>query len=165
MRQTPWFERRFPAIEDNGRLPGILMLLEGTVFRLQRLIEDATHSAPVDSGWSVAQHIGHLGDLEPLWLQRAREISQGKEHLTAADLTNRATHEAGHDQQPLPVLVDRFASARAEFVRVLRDCDHAALSQSARHPRLGTPMRVIDLAYFVAEHDDHHLAMVKELLS
>jgi hypothetical protein len=33
----------------------------------------------------------------------------------------------------------------------------------ARHPRLGTPMRLIDLAYFVAEHDDHHLARLREL--
>ena len=27
-------------------------------------------------------------------------------------------------------------------------------------PRLGTPMRLVDLAFFVAEHDDHHLAQI-----
>ena len=31
------------------------------------------------------------------------------------------------------------------------------------HPRLGTPMRLIDLAFFVAEHDDHHLAQITHL--
>jgi hypothetical protein len=25
-------------------------------------------------------------------------------------------------------------------------------------------MRIIDLAYFVAEHDDHHLASIREIL-
>ena len=31
-------------------------------------------------------------------------------------------------------------------------------------PRLRTPMRLIDLGFFVAEHDDHHLARITELL-
>jgi len=35
---------------------------------------------------------------------------------------------------------------------------------SALHPRLGTPLRLIDHALFVAEHDDHHLARIGGLL-
>ena len=35
----------------------------------------------------------------------------------------------------------------------------------AWHPRLDRPMRVIDLAIFAAEHDDHHLARITELLA
>ena len=34
---------------------------------------------------------------------------------------------------------------------------------SAHHPRLNKPMRVIDLAVFVADHDDYHLAQIDEL--
>ena len=49
--------------------------------------------------------------------------------------------------------------------RALRDLAAADLERAARHPRLGTPMRVVDLAYFVAEHDDHHLARLRELLT
>jgi len=30
--------------------------------------------------------------------------------------------------------------------------------KTAWHPRLKVRMRLVDLAYFVAEHDDHHLA-------
>jgi uncharacterized damage-inducible protein DinB len=36
-------------------------------------------------------------------------------------------------------------------------------SRSALHPRLGMPMRLVDLMLFVAEHDDHHLASITEL--
>jgi hypothetical protein len=39
----------------------------------------------------------------------------------------------------------------------------AARDHLLRHPRPGTPMRLIDLAYFVAEHDDHDLARLREL--
>ena len=35
---------------------------------------------------------------------------------------------------------------------------------SALHPRLKTPMRTIDLFLFVADHDDHHLARITELV-
>ena len=36
----------------------------------------------------------------------------------------------------------------------------ADIFRTALHPRLETPMRMMDLFYFVAEHDDHHLARI-----
>jgi hypothetical protein len=32
------------------------------------------------------------------------------------------------------------------------------------HPRLKQPMRLVDHLYFVAEHDDHHLARIWEMI-
>jgi uncharacterized damage-inducible protein DinB len=163
MRRTKWFERQFPSIADNGRLPGILERLAGTPARLREMVIDA-RSASVDSGWSAAKELGHLSDLEPLWLARVHDILQGRPDLTVADLTNRATSEADHDRYPLPALVERLAPARQTLVDALRGASEADLERSARHPRLGTPMRLVDLAYFVAEHDDHHLARIRELI-
>ncbi|MDP8240406.1 MAG: hypothetical protein P9X24_15050 [Candidatus Hatepunaea meridiana] len=34
----------------------------------------------------------------------------------------------------------------------------------ANHPRLNKPMRMVDSLYFEAEHDDHHLNVMKELV-
>ncbi|PYS76811.1 MAG: hypothetical protein DMF66_12645 [Acidobacteria bacterium] len=45
----------------------------------------------------------------------------------------------------------------------LEALSEAAVAASALHPRLGKQMRVIDMALFVAEHDDHHLATITEL--
>jgi hypothetical protein len=42
--------------------------------------------------------------------------------------------------------------------------DPAAFSRTALHPRLGTPMRLLDHVLFIAEHDDHHLARISWLL-
>ena len=162
MRRTPWFERRFTAIEDNGLLPGILERLSGTPHRLRALLGDVEHASPVGSGWSLAQEVGHLVDLEPLWLQRLNDIMRGESDLTAADLTNRRTHEGDHDQRPVGEIVARFERARSALVARLRAAGNDDLERSARHPRLRTPMRLIDLAYFVAEHDDHHLVRVRE---
>jgi hypothetical protein len=32
------------------------------------------------------------------------------------------------------------------------------------HPRLQQPLRIVDIAYFDAEHDDYHLGRIGELL-
>ena len=165
MRRTPWFERRFAPIDDNGLLPGILERLDGTPARLAALLRAQAAMAAAQPGWTSAQELGHLIDLEPLWLARVHDIAAGRSDLTVADLTNRATHEGDHDRWPLEALAARFAEARARLVAALRDLTAADLERAARHPRLGTPMRVVDLAYFVAEHDDHHLARLRELLT
>ena len=163
MRRTNWFDRNFPPITDNGLLPGILERLEGTPARLRVLVDRSTPRVP-ESGWSAAKELGHLSDLEPLWLARVQDLLQGRAELTAWDPTNRATTEADHDRHPLPALIDRFAAARATLVAALRGAAVADLEHVARHPRLGTPMRLVDLAFFVAEHDDHHMVRLRELL-
>ena len=164
MRRTKWFERKFPAIADNGLLPGILERLSGTPARLRAMIADARPRA-AESGWSAAKELGHLSDVEPLWMTRVQDILQGRPDLTPADLTNRATTEADHDRHPLSELVDRLEPGRRALVVALRGATDADLERSARHPRLGTPMRLVDLAYFVAEHDDHHMVRLRGLLS
>jgi hypothetical protein len=37
-------------------------------------------------------------------------------------------------------------------------------NRSLLHPRLKQPMRLVDHLYFVAEHDDHHLARIWEMI-
>jgi uncharacterized damage-inducible protein DinB len=163
MKRTPWFERKFPPIEDNGLLPGILERLAGTPHRLRALLAGVERTSSVETGWSLAQEVGHLDDLEPLWLQRASDIVEGRADLTAADLSNRKTHESDHDRWPLSEHISRFERSRAALVSRLREASADDLARASKHPRLGTPMRLIDLAFFVAEHDDHHLAVLRQL--
>jgi len=37
------------------------------------------------------------------------------------------------------------------------------LARTALHPRLNIPMRLVDMIFFQAEHDDYHLARISEL--
>jgi hypothetical protein len=50
------------------------------------------------------------------------------------------------------------------LVRELETFPDDGMSFAAMHPRLKAAMNVTDLAYFVAEHDDYHLARISELL-
>ena len=114
--------------------------------------------------WSIQENAGHLLDLEPLWLRRVGDLADGRPELAEADLTNRQTHEANHNSARLEGLLADFRRARDELVRRLEAFSEGGAAVAALHPRLRVAMNVVDVAYFVAEHDDYHLARITELL-
>jgi uncharacterized damage-inducible protein DinB len=167
MKRTEWFNRKFPAIEDNGILPSIIERLAGTPARAEEMvshIQSALLTKKNGDKWTIQEEIGHLSDLEPLWFGRLEDLKKGLAELTVADLTNRKTHEANHNAAAIKVLLQKFRQQRQLFVDELRKMSDAQLENISLHPRLKTPMRIIDLAYFVAEHDDHHLSSIRAIL-
>ena len=163
MEKIEWFKRRFPPQQENGILPGIIERLGGTPARLEEKIRkiglEKLEARP-DGKWSIKEEVGHLIDLEPLWSGRIDDFINGKEELRPADLSNRKTHEADHNQKNIDDLLAEFRKERKILVEKIVNLKDDILQKTALHPRLKTPMKVIDLAYFVAEHDDHHLAQI-----
>jgi hypothetical protein len=87
-----------------------------------------------------------------------------KEVLRAADMQNVATEQAQHNQKPVATLIEDFMKKRHGFIKALRKLDDEAHSFVSQHPRLHIPMKPVDMATFTAEHDDHHLASIAEIL-
>src|SRR5262245_1903969 len=165
--RQPWFERHFKFDLPVAAAPGILERLRGTPARLRHRLGTLPASiltTQVGSHWSIQEHVGHLGDVEPLWMARVEDLAAGRKTLQPADLENRRTYEAHHNNRPLEDLIAAFESSRVDLVGQLEGADEADWLRSAIHPRLQTPMRLLDLAFFVAEHDDHHLATISDIL-
>jgi uncharacterized damage-inducible protein DinB len=163
-----WFERKFPYAPPADEFPMIVERLRGCAVRLEEkvaLTRNRDHlTGRIEDQWSIQEHIGHLIDLEPLWSDRFDEIISGVEVLRAADVTNRETHEGNHNHRDIADLLSEFRTTRGMMVRMLDGFGTAEIESSARHPRLDQRMRSIDLALFVAEHDDHHLSIITRLL-
>jgi uncharacterized damage-inducible protein DinB len=161
-----WFERRFAFDFPVSIYPALRVRLAGTPARLEeltsRVAKEALARKP-EGKWSIQENAGHLLDLEPLWSARIDDFLAGRETLSAADLTNRKTHEARHNERALAEILRGFRDARMALVARLRGQDPALFARTALHPRLKAPMRLVDHLYFVAEHDDHHLARIAEL--
>ncbi len=167
MEKIEWFKRQFPPLRENGTLPGIIERLVGTPARLEekvRKIGLEKLEAKPGGKWSVKEELGHLIDLEPLWSGRIDDFVNSENELRPADLSNRKTHEADHNRRKIDDLLADFRKERKILVEKIVKLDDDLLQKTALHPRLKTPMKVIDLAYFVAEHDDHHLAQISSLL-
>ena len=166
MKRTKWFERRFDFNLPVGVFPSVVERLRGTPARLEELVRSLpaeTLTARRGEAWTIQEHVGHLADLDELHEGRLEDYARGLDTLRPADLANRKTYEANHNDARIEDLLAQFRAARLRFVRRLESLGEDEVAASALHPRLNQPMRVIDMALFVAEHDDHHLATITEL--
>jgi uncharacterized damage-inducible protein DinB len=161
-----WFKRKFSLDAPIEMFPNIVERVRGTPARLEELTQGLSKeflTRREGDTWSIQEQAGHLLDLEELGMKRLDDFEAGRETLVAADLTNRKTHEANHNANTIERILAAFRQERTAFVARLDSYDEALVSRTALHPRLNKPMRVIDLVFFIAEHDDHHLARISEL--
>jgi len=162
-----WFERTFQLGLPREAFPDILERVRGTPARLEERIRGLAPQTLIrraGTSWSIQENVGHLWDLEPLWAGRLDELLHRVGRLQAADLQNRKTHEARHNEAAIDDLLAGFRKARTDTVGRLETLGPADLGNTALHPRLGQPMTIVDHFFFVAEHDDHHLARISELM-
>lgn len=163
MKEPNWFERIFDFQFPAEYFPYVLERVRGTPARLEELvaeIDPAILTVRQGEEWSIQEHVGHLLDLEELHLGRLDDFAEKKQTLRAADVTNRKTYEANHNDARMEDLLEAFRGVRRGFVARIENLDEDAVKKSALHPRLNVPMRLVDLVYFTAEHDDHHLASI-----
>ena len=163
-----WFERKFEFTFPVELYPNLIVRLRGTPARLEEILRGRPRDVLVDKPqgkWSAQEHAGHLLDLEPLWLARVDDFIAGSGQLSVADLSNRKTDEANHNARELKEILIAFRDARSQLVNKVDGVDKALFGRAIVHPRLNQPMRLVDHLYFVAEHDDHHLARIWELIN
>lgn len=166
-QQTKWFDRKFDFSFEENIFPTIIERLRETPTRLEekilRVPEEVLAVKP-NGAWSIKENVGHLIDLEPLWMGRLEDILNKETFLRTADLSNTKTHEANHNASSILDLLKTFRSERQLTVRRLELLTENEIYLSALHPRLKTPMRMMDHFLFVAEHDDHHLVTISEII-
>jgi hypothetical protein len=164
--RQPWIERVFDfdfpveqytqLIQRLARTPDRLEELTGSL-RVEQLM------ARREGGWSIQENVGHLLDLESLFMGRLDDFEAGLDELRAADMSNRATEAAGHNDRDMGDLLNEFKQARARLVKRLSRLPPEAFARSAFHRRLNVQMRLVDMCYFQAEHDEHHIETIERL--
>jgi uncharacterized damage-inducible protein DinB len=162
-----WVDRAFRFDTPVELFPVILERLRGAPARVEeklRAFSPQVRTRPERQGaWSIQEHAGHLWDLDDLHAARLEDYLARAPVLRPADMENLRTREAGHNARPVEEILEGFRRHRGRFVARLEAWEESRLSDTAIHPRLKQPMRVMDMAYFVAEHDDHHLARMTEI--
>jgi uncharacterized damage-inducible protein DinB len=164
--RTPWLERRFETGLPASAFPTVLERLRGTPARVEERVQGlAPGTLTVRDGesWSIQENIGHLLMVEDLWTARLDDFEAGRDELQAARFESWRVGEARFNDRLASGVCAAFRRKREAFIRRLEQLEDAVFEVVARHPRLGQPMRVVDLMAFAAEHDDHHLACISEL--
>ena len=162
-----WFKRKFEFTQELELYPMVLDRLRGAPARLEEKLKgvpEAVLKAKEGDSWSIQEQVGHLTMVELLWDARTTDFLDGKSELTAADIKNLPTKKIDFQSADIQELVRTFRERRTRLVKRLEQFSIEQAGQSAHHPRLDKPMRVIDHAFFAAEHDDHHLAKMSGMI-
>ncbi len=168
MKRALWTDRKFTFDFPEGWLADIIERLRGTEIRIIYMINslsEADCEFKPNGEWSIKEHIGHLSDLEELHEGRIDDFLERKEVLRAADMKNKKTYDANHNSKSKEELIGDFFMKRKQFVDRLEALDDDTHAFKSLHPRLQTPMRPVDVAFFTAEHDDHHLADMRIIVN
>jgi hypothetical protein len=163
MKKLEWFQRSFTFGIPPGMLPFLIDRLEGTIVRLGHKIADqadSTLSQKFDGKWSIKQNIGHLAEVDAIALLRIDEMIKGITPMSSAVFEPMQDY----DSQPITDVFNLFRKNRLENLKTYQSLSDADLLKFSLHPRLKVKMNPVDLAFFDAEHDDHHLVRITEIL-
>lgn len=166
--KRPWLERRFPVDLPNDHLPVLVERLRGTPARVEdrmKAVPDPVKIARPGEAWSIQENAGHLLQVEDLWMERLDDFEAGRDALRPAAHEAGRVEGAGFNERACADILAAFRAARARLVQRIESAPDGLFERSALHPRLGTRMRIVDLAAFAAEHDDYHLARITEILA
>ncbi len=161
-----WSERTFNFSFPADIYPELMERLRGTPARLDERVRPLPRTVLTlrdVARWSIQEHAGHLMDLEALVAGRLDDYLAHAETLRAADMSNRKTEEANHNTRQIEAILAGFRAQRLALVGRLEALAPSDFARTARHPRLDVPMRICDMMFFQAEHDDYHLARITEL--
>ena len=100
-----------------------------------------------------------------MWFDRRFELGLPPEAFP--DILERVRGTPARLEERVRGLATDLLVRQPERMRSVAELEALSPDQirhTALHPRLEQPMTVIDLFFFVAEHDDHHLARISEIL-
>lgn len=163
MEKLRWFDRVFNFGAQQGMLPFYLERLEGTIVRIEKKVEGISEeilSNRLDNKWSVKENIGHLAEIDEIAGKRISEMISGVSPMSPAVFEPKPYHE-----WPISKVIEFLRENRIRNVERYAALTSDELDKSSEHPRLKVRMTPVDLALFDAEHDDHHLVRINEILS
>ncbi|MBO9676297.1 MAG: DinB family protein [Sphingobacteriaceae bacterium] len=162
-----WFDRKFDTNIDIVQFEDVLNRMEHFPAALNQLLETCPKkitTIKTDGKWSVNENVGHLILLEDLWRRRFQDIKDGKQDMSPADLNNTATDQANFNELALDELIKSLRDERAKTIALLQGISKEDLLKKSIHPRLNQPMNIVDLMYFVAGHDEHHMTTIQSII-
>lgn len=166
LERQKWTDHQFHLGIDIGWTQNVLSRLEDAAVRIEQHclnLNKIQLTEKIEDAWSIKEHIGHLTDLEELWIARFQEFHKKSKELVGADMSNQKTKASNHNQQSLDTLLNDFQTARKKLIEFYHTLNEESQQHQALHPRIKQLMRPVDLLFFIAEHDDHHITSIIEI--
>lgn len=149
------------GVED---LPFLLERMLGSPHRIAALFRDRpleSLALRVDGVPSAMDHLAQLIHLDVRFQERIDDFMLRRPCLCSIRFAEQNELSAAQrDRSPGDVL-EEFRLRRSLLVQRLRALDALALRHRALHPCSKASCTVVDMALWIAEHDDHNLAAAR----
>ena len=162
MKRFEWFDRQFTFGLPKEMLPFYLERLEGTIARIEQKVkgvDDKILSENLNGKWSIKQNIGHLAEVDQVGFKRIDEMTSGLAVLSPA-----VFEPQDYNPWPIEKVFGFFIQTRRANLDKYKKLSEEQVMKSSLHPRLKVQLTPVDLAWFDAEHDDHHLVKINDIL-
>jgi hypothetical protein len=162
MQEIPWFERELVFGKPAEMLPYFLERLEGTIVRIEtkvKSIDNKILSEKYNGKWSIKQNIGHLAEVDQIANKRIDEMISG-----VAIMSPAVFEPQDYNPWPIEEVISFFTKTRKSNLKKYSALSEGDLKRGSLHPRLKVQMTPVDLAWFDAEHDDHHLVKINSII-
>jgi rubrerythrin/uncharacterized damage-inducible protein DinB len=168
--QFEWFGPYYSSTPERLGLLApeqILQIMKAAPEQLDVIIADVDDSVlstkPTPEEWSVKEIAGHMIAVEAMFADLIRQLLSADDW---ADLNSRVLpwklHEGlGYEEMSAAELAEHFRSNRAELLELLIGLSPDLWSR--RGMRIGQSLTLLDVGFYIANHDLGHLAQIRHI--
>ena len=161
-----WLEKQFDFNYPASKHVEFLEFLRETPAKVETLVKDLPNDVLIlrdGDSWSIQENAGHFLASEALFLGRLDDYEANVLVLRPARFEDNPTAKANFNEKDIRWILDEFRAQRGIYISRLDAMKPETFEKSIQHPRLNKPMRLCDMLFFHAEHDQHHLTRIAEL--
>ena len=161
-----WLEKQFDFDFPASKYTEFLQILRNSPEKIEALLENLSKEDLIHKdgdSWSIQENVGHFLTAEYLFLSRLDDYENDASVLQPARFEDNPTDKANFNEKSIQWILDQFREQRAVYISRLDALQPEDFEKAILHPRLNKPMRLCDMVYFHAQHDQHHLTRIAEL--
>ena len=155
---APFYERYVAAVPEGDVLDALVSQRTAMRALVESMGDGAAGARPATGRWSVKDVVLHVADTERVMAYRLLRVARGdRTPLSGFDQDDFAT-AADAGARPLAELLDELEAVRSATITLVAGLAPEAYRRAGEAN--GAPVTVRGLAYVIAGHELHHLALL-----
>jgi len=156
----PYYGKYIALVPESTPLPALERQLEIMLPQLRSLDESQGSIRYAPGKWSIKQVVGHLIDAERVFAYRALRFARADRTALPGFDENTYAEAGSFERVPLKALIDELELVRRSTIAMFRALADEAWARrgTANHAEIS----VRALAFIIAGHGHHHLAILNE---
>ena len=157
---APYYFRYIDRVEGDDVVPVLAAQLDETLAVLRGIGEEQSLYRYAPEKWSLREVLGHVNDTERAFAFRAFWFARSFDHPLPGFDQDVCAAAAHADRRSWADHLEEFRALRLATLSLLRDLPEEAWSRGGIAS--DNPVTVRALAYMIAGHVSHHMAILEE---